>query len=90
MKLRKIGEQNDNYLNYNKLPKNGIKNITCTNIGIIVVTEEKKKEREVKIYLMKLWLKTSQIRRRKQITRYKKQRESQTRWTETDPHQDIP
>ena len=80
MKLRKIGEQNDNYLNYNKLPKNGIKNITCTNIGIIVVTEEKKKkEREVKIYLMKLWLKTSQIKRRKQITRYKKQRESQTR-----------
>ena len=81
MKLRKIGEQNDNYLNYNKLQKNGMKNITCTNIGIIVVTEEKKKKkgREVKIYSMKLWLKTSQIRRRKQITRYRKQRGSQTK-----------
>ena len=49
MKLRKIGEQNDNYLNYNKLQKNGMKNITCTNIGIIVVTEEKKKKKGGKL-----------------------------------------
>ena len=40
------------------------------------------------MYLMKLWLKTSYTQRRKQISRYRKQSESQTRWTQRNPQQD--
>ena len=42
-------------------------NIKCVNIGV----PEGEERRGSKMYLKKLWLKTSQTQRRKQISRYR-------------------
>ena len=54
-------------------------NIKCADLSIMETPEEKKIKMGSKISLKKLWLKTSQNERKKQISRYRKQRESQTR-----------
>ena len=53
-------------------------NIKWTNICIIV-SQKEKTDRRSKMYLRKLWLKNSKTCKRKQISKYKKHRESQTR-----------
>ena len=71
--------QSEQQKNLKKMrPRDLWDNIKCTNIHIIAVPEGGERERS-KMYLVKLWLKTSQTRRRKQISRYRNHRESQTR-----------
>ena len=64
-------------------------NIKYINIYIIGVWRGENKENGVENTFDEIMTETSWNRRRKQLFRYRKHRQFQTRWTQTDPHQDI-
>ena len=64
-------------------------NIKYINICIMGIPERKEKEKGIENVFEEMMAKNYQTWRSKLISRYREHRGSQTRWSQTEPHQDI-